>query len=258
MEITQFKNEQFGIVRTVVIDNQPWFVGRDVAIALGYSCTNKPIIDHVDDDDKLYLQLSEIQGCSKTEHPSASHTKVVVINESGLYSLILGSKLETAREFKHWVTSEVLPQIRRTGGYIPVTAEDDEKTILARAVEILQRTLAKKEALLAEQRPKVVFAEAVTSAEDSILIRDLAKLLTQNGVVIGQNRLFAWMRFNGYLFQNENRPIQKWVEEGLFDTTVTMLEFKNRMVESCVTKVTGKGQAYFVNGFLSGKFKLGV
>ena len=168
--------------------------------------------------------------------------------------MILSSKLPQAREFKRWVTAEVLPQIRRTGGYIPIRQEDDEKSILCKAVSILQRTLEQREELIEEQRPKVQFAEAVTSSPGSILIRDLAKLLTQQGFPIGQTRLFAWMRRHGYLFQREARPIQKWVEQGLFDTSVTLIQTHHGTEERCTTKVTGKGQEYFVAGFLSGRF----
>ena len=189
-------------------------------------------------------------------HQSGSNYKAntTFINESGLYALILSSKLPQAREFKRWVTAEVLPQIRRTGGYIPIRQEDGEKTILCKAVEILRRTLEQREELIEEQRPKVEFAEAMTSASGSILIRDLAKQLTQNGVPIGQKRLFAWLRRKGYLFQRETRPIQRWVEQGLFDTSVTLVQTHHGTQERCTTKVTGKGQEYFVAGFLSGRF----
>ena len=118
----------------------------------------------------------------------------------------------------------------------------------------MRRTLAEREELIEEQRPKVQFAEALTSSPGSILIRDLAKLLTQQGFPIGQTRLFAWMRRHGYLFQREARPIQKWVEQGLFDTSVTLIQTHHGTEERCTTKVTGKGQEYFVAGFLSGRF----
>ena len=187
---------------------------------------------------------------------------MTIINESGLYALILSSKLPKAREFKHWVTAIVLPQIRKTGGYIPVSQEDDEKTILCKAIGIMKRTIEQKDALIAKneelleaQKPKVVFADAVTSCDDSILIRDLAKLITQNGVAIGQSRLFYWLRLHGYLFQNETRPIQKWVEKGLFDTNVTLINTNHGQKERITTKVTGKGQQYFIEGFTSGRFK---
>ncbi len=246
MEIQIFENEQFGQLRGMSIEGEPWFVGKDVAQVLGYKNPSNAIVNHVDEEDKTSY-LIQVSG-------SSYKANTTFINESGLYALILSSKLPQAREFKRWVTAEVLPQIRRTGGYIPVSREDDEKTILCKAVEILQRTLQQREAFIEEQRPKVQFAEAVTGGDGSILIRDLAKLLTQNGIPIGQNRLFGWLRRHGYLFQRETRPIQRWVEQGLFDTTLTLVQTHHGTQERCTTKVTGKGQAYFVNGFLNGRF----
>ena len=246
MEIQIFENEQFGQLRGMTIEGEPWFVGKDVAQVLGYKDASKAVCNRVDKEDKTTLP---IQQCG-----SNYKTQATFINESGLYALILSSKLPQAREFKRWVTAEVLPQIRRTGGYIPIRQEDDEKSILCKAVEILRRTLEQREELIEEQRPKVQFAEALTSSPGSILIRDLAKLLTQQGFPIGQTRLFAWMRRHGYLFQREARPIQRWVEQGLFDTTVTLIQTHHGTEERCTTKVTCKGQEYFVAGFLSGRF----
>ena len=246
MDIQIFENERFGQLRGMSIEGEPWFVGKDVAQVLGYKDASRAVYDHVDKEDKTSLVIQQ--------SGSSYKANTTFINESGLYALILSSKLPQAREFKRWVTAEVLPQIRRTGGYIPVSREDDEKTILCKAVEILQRTLQQREAFIEEQRPKVQFAEAVTGGDGSILIRDLAKLLAQNGIPIGQNRLFGWLRRHGYLFQRETRPIQHWVEQGLFDTTLTLVQTHHGTQERCTTKVTGKGQAYFVNGFLNGRF----
>ena len=241
MELQKFNHPQFGEIRTMTMPNgQVGFVGNDVAKVLGYSNYRNAIVNHVDSDDKLRTQI-EYAGQKR---------EVTFINESGLYSLILSSKLPQAREFKHWVTSEVLPQIRKTGGYIPVQEGDDEMLIMARALQIMQRTVEEQKQQLADQRPKVRFAEAVTSSVNSILIRDLAKLITQNGVKIGQARLFYWLRLHGYLFQHETRPIQKWVEQGLFDINETVVGGITRIT----TKVTGKGQRYFIDGFLSGRF----
>ena len=152
--------------------------------------------------------------------------------------------------------NEVLPQIRRTGGYIPVSAEDDEKTILAKAVNIMMRTIEEKEAIIESQKPMVRFAEAVTACDGSILIRELAKLLTQNGVEIGQTRLFAWLREHGYLFKRNTSPIQEWVEKGIFETHVTLIGTNRGNMERITTYVTGKGQRYFVDGFLTGRFSI--
>ena len=127
--------------------------------------------------------------------------------------------------------------------------------ILCKALNIMKRTIEQKDELIESQNPKVLFADAVTACDDSILIRDLAKLITQNGINIGQNRLFCWLRLNGYLFKRETRPIQKWVEQGLFETSVSLIETHHGTMERCTTKVTGKGQQYFVNGFVTGRFK---
>ena len=244
MEIQIFKNECFGEVRTMVINDEPWFVGKDVAMMLGYLNTQKAIRDHVDEEDKR---------AERIVHPFAGPQRMAVINESGLYALILSSKLPQAKEFKRWVTSEVLPQIRKTGGYIPLNDCEDSADIMARALMIAQRTIEQKDALLEMQKPKVRFAEAVTGSDGSILIGELAKLITQNGYEIGRTRLFDWLRRNGYLFKNSTEPIQKWVEKGLFETKVSLIHTHHGEHEVLTTKVTGKGQRYFIDVFLSGR-----
>ena len=243
MEIQIFKHEKFGNIRTINKDGEPWFVGKDVAEVLGYADTRKAIRMHVDDDDKGGDILSTPGG----------RQQITIINESGLYSLILSSKLPQAKEFKRWVTNEVLPQIRKTGGYIPLNDCEDTGEIMARALMIAQRTIEQKDALLEMQKPKVRFAEAVTGSDDSILIGELAKLITQNGYEIGRTRLFDWLRRNGYLFKNSTEPIQKWVEKGLFETKVSIIHTHHGEHEVLTTKVTGKGQRYFIDVFLSKK-----
>ena len=235
-EIQKFESGLFGQLRGMNIGGEAWLMATDVARRLGYANPQKAIRDHVDDEDKTLNDSFTVNG-----------TIPVLINESGLYSLILQSKLPRAREFKRWVTSEVLPQIRRTGGYIPLAAEDDEKTILAKAVRILNRTLQQKDELIEAQRPKVEFADAVTTGDGCILISELAKLLTRNGYPTGRTRLFRWMRENGYIFKRSTEPIQKWVEEGLFATSVTMIKTHHGSEERVTTKVTGKGQEYFLS-----------
>ena len=173
-KIQVFKSEQFGAIRTMVMpDGQIGFVGKDVAEALGYSNASKAIIMHVDDDDKVELQVY----LDSQNGNAGQRRKATFISESGLYSLILASKLPAARQFKRWVTSEVLPQIRRTGGYLPVSAEEDDQTIISKAMQILQRTLEQKDELLAEQRPKVQFAEQISGTPGGITITEMAKLL---------------------------------------------------------------------------------
>lgn len=244
MEIQIFKNERFGEVRTTVINGEPWFVGKDVAEMLGYRLARKALYDHVEDDDKKGVPI---------QNPLGGKQEMTIINESGLYSLILSSKLPQAKEFKRWVTSEVLPQIRKTGGYIPLNDCEDTGEIMARALMIAQRTIEQKNALLEMQKPKVRFAEAVTGSDDSILIGELAKLITQNGYEIGRTRLFDWLRRNGYIFKNSTEPIQKWVEKGLFETKVSIIHTHHGEHEVLTTKVTGKGQRYFIDVFLSKK-----
>ena len=248
MEIQIFKNDRFGEVRTMVINDEPWFVGKDVAMMLGYQNASKAVMVHVEEEDKN-TELLE----AHSQNGNLSKTKTILINESGLYSLILSSKLPQAKEFKRWVTSEVLPQIRKTGGYIPLNDCEDTGEIMARALMIAQRTIEQKNALLEMQKPKVRFAEAVTGSDDSILIGELAKLITQNGYEIGRTRLFDWLRRNGYLFKNSTEPIQKWVEKGLFETKVSIIHTHHGEHEVLTTKVTGKGQRYFIDVFLSKK-----
>lgn len=246
-DVSVFRHPEFGNFRIVIYPGrEPLFVGRDVATALGYRNSCSALARHVAPADRVSQQITAL----------GQRRHMTLINESGLYSLALSSRLEGAMRFRHWVTSVVLPQISRTGGYIPLEEEADEAALAERTVEILSRTLRLREEQIEAQRPLVSFAEAVTSSEGSILIRDLAKLITQNGVPVGQTRLFGWLRRHGYLFRRERRPIQKWVERGLFDTTVGLVTTAEGVRESLTTKVTGRGQRYFIEGFLGGRFQL--
>lgn len=239
-----FKNEEFGEIRTVTIDNEPWFVGKDVATALGYTNPQKAVRDHV---------LEEDRGMNEMDTPSGRQN-LAVINESGLYALIFGSKLESAKRFKHWVTAEVLPTIRKTGGYQMQTPQGKE--LLALAVLEAQKTIEEKNAQIERMRPKEIFADAVATSKQSILIGQLAKLICQNGHEIGQKRLFKWMRENGYLMKSGsdyNMPMQRYVEQGLFEikeSSIANPDGSTRITRT--TKVTGKGQQYFINKFLGG------
>lgn len=242
-ELQIFKNKEFGEIRTVTIDNEPWFVGKDVATALGYQNASKALADHVEECDKL----------NNESLSSLGQRGGWLINESGLYALIFGSKLESAKRFKHWVTSEVLPTIRKTGGYQMQAPQGKE--LLALAVLEAQKTIEEQTAQIERMRPKEVFADAVATSHTAILIGDLAKLLKQNGVETGQKRLFSWMRENGYLIKRKgadwNMPTQKAMEMGLFkvkESTVNNPDGSVRINKT--TKVTGKGQQYFINKFL--------
>lgn len=248
--IKVFENNEFGTVRTVEVDREPFFVGKDVAEILGYSNPQKAIRDHVDEEDKTLNESFTVNG-----------TMAVLINESGLYSLVLSSKLPTAKKFKRWVTSEVLPAIRKTGGYIGGADNMTEAEIMARAVLIGHRTIEeqkKKIENLQEEinvnRPKVLFADAVSASHTSILVGELAKILRGNGCNIGQNRLFERLRNDGYLMKcgtSKNIPTQRAMEMGLFEIKEgSYINGNGVNVITKTTKVTGKGQTFFVNKFL--------
>ena len=254
-ELKVFNHSEFGTLRGVEIDGESWLVGKDVAERLGYSNPQKAIRDHVDDEDKAVNESFTVNG-----------TMGVLINESGLYSLVLGSKLPNAKKFKRWVTSEVLPAIRKHGGYL--TAEKVEEALLNPDVLIRLATELKDErearraleSKVEEDAPKVLFAQAVEQAENSILVGDLAKLIKQNGTDIGQKRLFERLRAEGYLGtrgENYNMPTQRAMDMQLFRISERTINNPDGSVRLTRTvKVTGKGQHYFVNGFLSGRFQL--
>lgn len=249
--ISTFNNPAFGSVRAVSINNEPYFVGKDVTEVLGYQNGSRDINRHVDAEDRRKAMVFDGNQDKET----------ILINESGLYSLILSSKLPKAKEFKRWVTAEVLPAIRKTGGYVNDTAqfvenyfgqlEPNQKHALTMMFDESKRMSAQ----LKEQAPKVLFANAVETAHNSILIGDLAKIIRQKGVDIGQKRLFEWLRQNGYLIkdgQSKNMPTQKAMEMSLFkvkESTINNPDGSVRVTRT--TKVTGKGQTYFVKKFLS-------
>lgn len=241
-----FKNDNFGAIRTLEISGEPWFVGKDVAEVLGYSNPRKTIGDHVDDDDKGVTKCDTLGGSQD----------LTVINESGLYSLILSSKLPTAKAFKRWVTSEVLPAIRKHGLY--ATEELIANPDLAiEAFKALKEEREARKALEAENKqmqPLALFARSVSASHTSILIGELAKLIKQNGVNIGQTRLFEWLRDKGYLMKSgssRNMPTQRSMEQGLFEIKESSyINSEGVTVVTKTTKVSGKGQVYFVNLFL--------
>lgn len=245
-EIQIFNNEEFGNIRTVNIDGEPWFVGKDVANALGYSNNRKAISDHVGEEDKRD-GVTIRDSIGREQNP-------ILINESGVYSLIFGSKLESAKRFKHWVTSEVLPTIRKTGGYQTVP---QGKELLALAVLEAKKTIEEQNHKIKEMQPKAIFADAVSASETSILVGDLAKLICQNGYQIGQKRLFEWLRQNGYLMKcgsSRNMPTQRYLEQGLFEVKESNVQNPDGSIRiTRTTKITGRGQLYFVNKFLGRK-----
>lgn len=250
-EIQIFNNPEFGQVRVVERNGEPWFVGKDVAMVLGYVDVNKAIAMHVDAEDKLNDKMAS----------SLGQRGGWIINESGVYSLILSSKLPKAKQFKRWVTSEILPAIHKRGAYM--TDEALEKALTSPDFLIKLATELKTEKdkrLQAEQqieanKPKVIFADAVSASDNTILIGDLAKLIKQNGQPLGQKRLFSWLRENGYLIKRQgadyNSPTQKAMELGVFKIKETAITHADGHVSvSKTVKVTGKGQQYFINRFL--------
>lgn len=247
-EMKIFENPEFGSVRTVMIDDEPWMVGKDVAEALGYTDTFGALKKHVDEEDK--------QNCQNDSFNTPRG--MVVINESGLYSLVLSSKLQSAKKFRRWVTSEVLPAIRKTGGYqLPQTYAEALRALADKSEEA-ERLEKENVALLEDNeqmKPKAIFADAVATSEDVILIGQLAKILKGNGIEIGQNRLFKWLRKNGFLIkkgEGYNLPTQYAMERELFkikERTVANPDGSVRITKTVM--VTGKGQQYFVNRFLN-------
>lgn len=254
-ELQIFNNPKFGELRTLEIDGEPWFVGNDVAKALGYVNVSDALAKHVHQED---IKLLTSQNATLENMPNRG---LNFINESGLYSLIFGSKLESAKEFKHWVTSEVLPAIRKHGAYL--TPDMIEKVVYNPDLIINLATQLKEEqekskvltSQVAEMKPKALFSDAVSASHTSILIGELAKLLRQNGVETGGRRLFEWMRDNGYLGtcgSNYNIPTQRAMEMELFEIKETVIAHSDGHTSiSRTPKVTGKGQNYFVNKFLN-------
>jgi anti-repressor protein len=250
-EIQIFNNSEFGQVRSLVINGEPWLVGKDVTKALGYDNPSKAIRDHVEEEDKRVgvqnVTPYIIDSLGRKQHPT-------FINESGLYALVFGSKLPSAKKFKRWVTSEVLPALRKTGQYQVKELSGSE--LMAKALIEAQNVLAAKDKQIEEMKPKALFADAVATSHTSILVGELAKILKQNGIEMGQKRLFAWLREKGYLIKRQgtdyNMPTQKAMELGLFEIKEgSYVNGSGVNITTKTPKVTGKGQQYFINKFLA-------
>lgn len=234
LQLFNFENNQ---VRTLLINDEPWFVGKDVAEILGYSKARNAIATHVDDDDKKGAPIQGDLGGTQ---------EMTVINESGVYALVFGSKLPSAKRFKHWITSEVLPQIRKTGSYASPQLTGEE--LMAKALIEANSVLARQSKQLEEQKPKVLFADSVIASKGSILVRELAKLIKQNGYDIGEKKLYRWLREKGYICKNSTEPTQMAMNLGLFEIVVRTIERGDAPPRATrTTKVTGKGQVYFIN-----------
>lgn len=248
-ELKIFENAEFGQIRTVEISGNPFFVANDVATALGYKRPADAVTQHC-------------KGSVKHRHlTSGGIQEVKVIPESDIYRLIIKSKLPSAQRFEKWVMEEVLPSIRKNGGYIVGQENLSDEELLERAVLVARKKIAERDEIIKRQqmqieadKPKTIFADAVSASKTSILIGDLAKLICQNGYQIGQKRLFDWLRTNGYLIKSgdsKNMPTQRYVEQGLFEIKESNIQNPDGSIRiTKTTKVTGKGQIYFVNKFL--------
>ena len=240
-----FEDQQ---IRALTIEEKPYFVGKDVVDILGYRNGSRDINRHVDEEDRRKAMIFDGNQDKET----------IIINESGLYSLILSSKLPDAKKFKHWVTSEVLPTIRKHGAYMTdakAAAIVTDKGSLADLLQQAAEQLKRKDIQIEQMRPKALFADAVSTSDTPILVGELAKILHQNGVSMGQNRMFRWLRDNGYLISKKgtsyNMPTQRAMELGLFKIKENAITHSDGHVTITKTpKVTGKGQVYFVNKFV--------
>lgn len=242
-----FKNSEFGEIRTVTKNNEPWFVAIDVCNALDLK--NPTVsVGRLDEDEVTKFNLGGLSGESN------------IVSEYGLYNLILASRKKEAKKFKRWITHEVIPTIRKHGAYM--SSEVIEKTLsdpdyLIRLATNLKEEKAKRalaEAQIERDKPKVLFANSCEVAENSILIGEFAKRLKQNGFDIGQNKLFEWLRQHDYLCKSgerKNLPTQYAMELGLFEIKTRVLSNPNGSVRTTsTTKITGRGQIYFTNKFL--------
>ena len=249
-ELQIFSSKEFGKIRVVERNGEPWFIGKDVAEALGYINTQKAVLMHVKQNHKADVPIWD----------GSQNRNQVVIDEAGLYSLVMRAKTEKAEAFQEWVTSEVLPAIRKHGGYLTANKIEevlsDPDTIIKLATAIKEERAARIQAelKLEEAKPKVLFADAVSASKTSILIGDMAKLLKQNGHEMGQKRLFKWLREKGYLIKRPgadyNSPTQWAMEKGLFEIKETTVSHADgHVLITKTTKVTGRGQVYFVNLF---------
>ena len=243
VDIQLYKNETFGEIRTAVIDGEPWFVGRDVAAALGYGdgkSLNNAVSNHVDDEDK---------GVTEMMTPGGKQN-VIIINESGLYSLVLSSKLPSAKAFKRWVTHEVIPSIRKTGAY-NLNLPKDYPSALRALADSYEREIALKEQN-AVLLPKASFADAVSNAVNLVPMAELSAYLYKNGVKIGRNKLMCRLREEGYLYKDgagHNLPTQKAKDLGLLDVRQGHYLNGGESIATTTTYVTGKGKEYFMRRF---------
>ena len=255
-----FSNNEFGEIRTLNINNEPWFVGKDVVETLGYDLTTNRygfyVNKFVECEDRLECNSQSSFGI---DYKELGQRGGLLINESGLYDLIFNSKLPSAKKFKRWVTSEVLPSIRKTGGYIPTNEEDDDATIMAKALMVAQKTINKKDELLKaktrELEDKNRFINQIASSQNTLLVREVAKVISskEGGIVIGERKLYQKLRDWGLIFKNKNEPKQQYIKQGLFEVVEGIRNTQTGTFTYQTMKVTGKGQQYILNRLLKEK-----
>lgn len=251
MEIKIFANPNFGDIRIALNEKgEALFCLLDVCKALGLS--NPTMVKERLDSGNL--SSIEVTTKGKNQHGEFTRiTSMTYIGEANLYRCIFQSNKEEAKAFQGWVFEEILPQIRRTGGYIPVSAEDDEKTVLAKALGIMKRTLEEKERLIEEQRPMAELGKQVSGSDENIMVGEMAKILYENGIEIGRRRLFKWLRENGYIFKQSREPMQKWIERGIMAVKECWISTDHGMELAVTPMITGKGQQHFLQIFLHEK-----
>lgn len=238
-------------IRVIDVKNEPWFVAKDVCAVLGLVNVSRSID-----------RLSQRQKGLHTVNTLGGEQQMVVINEAGVYKLVFTSRKPESEKFTDWIAEEVIPSIRKHGGYLtPETVEQvlsDPDTLIRLATDLKHERLKRQQAelVIEQQKPKVLFADSVEASQTSILIRELAVILKQNGIETGEKRLYEWLRENGYLIKrfgtDRNTPTQRSMDLGLFEIKETPINHNSGMITvSKTTKVTGKGQVYFINKFLS-------
>lgn len=241
-DIQQFTSNEFGTIRTVEQDGKVLFCGKDVATALGYSNTKDALAKHCKGVANRYPLKTD-----------GGTQQFRFITEGDLYRLVASSKLPSAQKFESWVFDEVLPSIRKQGGYMTARADETPEQIMARALMLAKDTMDRQQREIAELRPKALYADAVTASDGTCLVGELAKMMRQNGVQVGQNRLFEWLRRDGFLGKtgsNRNVPTQRAMEMGLFRIKETAVTHSDGHVTINRTpKATGKGQRYLIDRY---------
>ena len=251
MDIKIFANPTFGDIRIAVNENdEALFCLLDVCKALELANPSQ-VKTRLDSSNLISV---EVTTKSANRHAEFTRTtSMTYIGEANLYRCIFQSKKEEAKAFQDWVFGEVLPQIRKTGGYIPVAKEDDEKTLLAKALGIMKRTLEEKERLIEEQRPMAELGKQVSGSDENIMVGEMAKILYENGIEIGRRRMFKWLRENGYIFKQSREPMQKWIEKGIMAVKECWISTDHGMELAVTPMITGKGQQHFLQIFLHEK-----